>query len=102
QAISRRDQVLCITHLPQIAARADRQFAISKAVRGSRTMTTVTPLDSAMREQELARMIGGDVVTPQLLQSAQEMIVARQAKGDKKAKGESESRPPKEKKARGA
>ena len=92
QAISRRDQVLCITHLPQIAARADRQFAISKAVKGSRTVTSVEPLDPSAREQELARMIGGDAVSPQLLESAREMIQARQAKVEQKAKGESESR----------
>jgi len=92
KSLAGRDQVLCITHLPQIAARADRQFAITKAVRGSRTVTDVRPLDGPAREQELARMIGGDAVTPQLLQSAQEMIASRQAKGEQKAKGESESR----------
>jgi len=91
KALAGRDQVLCITHLPQIAARADRQFAITKAVRGSRTVTSVAALDAAQREGELARMIGGDTVTPQLLQSAQEMITARQAKGERTAKGESES-----------
>ncbi|MBA3948464.1 MAG: hypothetical protein H0X44_00785 [Acidobacteria bacterium] len=100
QGISRRDQVLCITHLPQIAARADRQFAISKAVKGARTVTSVTPLDPAAREQELARMIGGDAVTPQLLESARGMIQARQAKVEQKAKGESESRKAREKKPR--
>jgi DNA repair protein RecN (Recombination protein N) len=92
KSLAGRDQVLCITHLPQIAARADRQFAITKAVRGSRTVTDVRALDGPAREQELARMIGGDAVTPQLLQSAQEMIASRQAKGEQKAKGESESR----------
>jgi DNA repair protein RecN (Recombination protein N) len=92
KALAGRDQVLCITHLPQIAARADRQFSITKAVRGSRTVTDVRPLDGLAREQELARMIGGDAVTPQLLQSAQEMIATRQAKDEQKTKGESESR----------
>jgi len=91
QKLGETFQVLCITHLPQIAARADRQFAITKAVRGSRTVTSVAALDAAQRERELARMIGGDSVTPQLLQSAQEMITARQAKGERTAKGESES-----------
>ncbi|MEX2271306.1 MAG: DNA repair protein RecN [Vicinamibacterales bacterium] len=92
KALAGRDQVLCITHLPQIAARADRQFAITKTVRGARTVTAVTELDAEARKQELARMIGGDSVTPQLLQSAQEMIASRQAKGEQTAKGESESR----------
>ena len=106
KTLAARDQVLCITHLPQIAARADRQFAITKAVRGSRTVTSIVALDAAARQRELARMIGGDAVTPQLLQSAQEMIEARrpstpaqgapsavegQAKDEQKAKGESES-----------
>ena len=90
QEISRRDQVLCITHLPQIAARADRQFAISKAVRGSRTVTTVSALEATARRDELARMIGGDAVTPQLLQSAEEMIRTRQAKGKEKTKAKGE------------
>ncbi|MDQ3069754.1 MAG: DNA repair protein RecN [Acidobacteriota bacterium] len=99
KALAGRDQVLCITHLPQIAARADRQFAITKTVRGSRTVTDIRHLDAAAREREIARMIGGDSVTPQLLQSAQEMIAARQAKDEQKAKGESESR---RKKPRGA
>ena len=92
KSLAVRDQVLCITHLPQIAARADRQFSITKSVRGSRTVTGVTQLDAASRERELARMIGGDAITPRLLQSAQEMIATRQAKGEQKAKGESESR----------
>jgi len=92
KSLAGRDQVLCITHLPQIAARADRQFAITKAVRGSRTVTSVAALEGSSREGELARMIGGETVTPQLLQSAQEMIATRQAKGERIAKGESESR----------
>ena len=102
KALASRDQVLCITHLPQIAARADRQFAISKTIRGTRTVTRIDPLEQVARERELARMIGGDAITPQLLQSAQEMILARQAKVEEKAKGESESRRKKGKHARGA
>jgi len=60
-------------------------------VRGSRTVTSVAALEGSSREGELARMIGGETVTPQLLQSAQEMIATRQAKGERIAKGESES-----------
>ncbi len=85
KALAARDQVLCITHLPQIAARADRQFAITKAVRGSRTVTDVQALVAEARERELARMIGGDAVTPQLLQSAQEMIAARAGERERKS-----------------
>jgi DNA repair protein RecN (Recombination protein N) len=91
QAIAGRDQVLCITHLPQIAARADRQFVITKTIRGSRTVTDVSALDQSMRERELARMIGGDAVTPQLLQSAQEMIASRQA-GERRTESKSRKR----------
>lgn len=96
QGIAARDQVLCITHLPQIAARADRQFAIAKAVRGARTVTSITPLDADARRREIARMVGGEAVTPQLLESAAEMIRTRRpsavaqdkAKGKQKANGE--------------
>ena len=88
QEIAARDQVLCITHLPQIAARADRHFAITKTVRGARTVTTVAPLDADARRHEVARMVGGEAVTPQLLDSAAEMIATRQAKGKQKANGE--------------
>jgi DNA repair protein RecN (Recombination protein N) len=67
-------QVLCITHLPQIAARADAQFRIEKTVRGSRTVTSVSHLDEAGRVEELARMIGGDSVTPSVRASARELL----------------------------
>ena len=90
KSIAARDQVLCITHLPQIAARADRHFAITKTIRGSRTVTTIVALDASARERELARMIGGDSVTPQLLQSAQEMIAARA--GERQTNGERRKR----------
>ncbi len=59
QALSDRFQVLCITHLPQIAAYASSHFLISKSVRKDRTMTDVTRLAGPDREQEMARMIGG-------------------------------------------
>jgi DNA repair protein RecN (Recombination protein N) len=96
-------QVLCITHLPQIAARATTQFRIEKRVRGSRTVTTVERLDDNGRVEEIARMIGGAAVTPSVRVSAGELIAApglqerlrgvpREAKGKQKAKGESESR----------
>ncbi len=52
-------QILCITHLPQVAARANDHFQVSKAVSDGRTVTSLMVLDDAMREQELARMLGG-------------------------------------------
>ncbi len=66
-------QVLCVTHLAQIAASAGQHFLINKSVRDGRTYTEVTPLSSAQREQELARIIGG-TVTPANLQAAREML----------------------------
>ena len=93
-------QVLCITHLPQIAAYADTHFLIEKRVQQGRTQTTVRRLDKAGRVEELSRMLGGATVTPQLRASASEMLDERQilrvtpgeAKGEVNTKGESESR----------
>jgi DNA repair protein RecN (Recombination protein N) len=90
QALGRRYQVLCITHLPQIAARGSTHFRIAKHVRGGRTLTSVTRLDEPGREEEVARMIAGAAVSPQVLASARELIARRQ-KSEYKAKGESES-----------
>ena len=87
QALGRRHQVLCITHLPQIAARADVHFQTTKHVRGGRTVTLLTRLDDSGREGELARMIAGARVTPQVLSSARELLAARR-NSEIKAKGE--------------
>ena len=74
QALGEQFQVLCITHLPQIAARATTQFAIEKSVRGGRTVTRVERLDDPARVEELARMIGGTSVTEQVRASARELL----------------------------
>ncbi len=66
-------QVLCVTHLAQIAARGDHHFLISKSVRNDRTYTEVTALDTEERARELARIIGGEVTTT-TLQAAREML----------------------------
>lgn len=58
---TRRRQVLCVTHLAQIAAQADHHLLIEKAVKDTRTCTNVTALDETGRERELARIIGGEV-----------------------------------------
>ncbi len=84
-------QVLCITHLPQIAARATTQYRIEKHVRGDRTVTTVERLDDKSRVDEIARMIGGASVTASVRASAGDLIAGSEAKGKSKAKGESES-----------
>ena len=67
-------QVLCITHLAQIAALADHHLRISKHVKGDRTYTQVEPLDLEGRKEELARIIGGDQVTQLQLDMAEELI----------------------------
>ena len=76
QALGDRFQVLCITHLPQIAARGTTQFLIEKSVRGSRTVTRVARLDEAGRVEEIARMIGGASLTEQVRASARELLAS--------------------------
>lgn len=73
-SLSRRCQVLCITHLAQIASMADAHYLIRKNVAGERTATTVTRLEEEGRKEELARIIGGVRVTELTLQNAQEML----------------------------
>jgi DNA repair protein RecN (Recombination protein N) len=105
-ALGGRFQVLCITHLPQIAARASAHFRIDKTVRRDRTVTAVQRLDGEGRIEEIGRMIGGASVTESVRTSARELLSAPSgsggdrsraprlngdAKGKQKAKGESES-----------
>ena len=72
--ISRRKQVLCVTHLPQLAAMADTHFSVEKGESGGRTFTRVIQLDREARKAELARITGGSQVTPALLESAGELL----------------------------
>ena len=81
-------QVLCITHLPQIAAAGATHFAIEKEVRGSRTMTSVTRLDEGSRIEEIGRMMGGADAGEQARASAKELLAARQRPRTGEAKGE--------------
>ena len=74
QAMAKVRQVLCITHLPQIAAVADGHLLIAKTEREGRTFTEVTPLDREGRKREIARIIGGAVITEKTLASAEEML----------------------------
>ena len=74
RAVSKNKQVLCVTHLPQLAALADTHFLIEKNERDGRTFTAVTPLDFEGRKRELARIIGGATITETTLQSAAEML----------------------------
>jgi DNA repair protein RecN (Recombination protein N) len=90
QQLGDRFQVICITHLPQIASRAGTHYHIEKWVRGSRTVTGVQRLDPSSRIEEIGRMISGRSVTEPVRASAREML-GFGAKGKQKAKGESES-----------
>ncbi len=74
QAVSRERQVLCITHLPQVAAFADLQYRVEKHEEAGRTFTTLTPLEADQRVQEMARMLGGARVTERTLEHAREII----------------------------
>ena len=73
--VSRKMQVLCVTHLPQIAAMADRHLFISKSSDGAKTFTRVEALDEAARRKELARIIGGTVISESTLKTADELIL---------------------------
>jgi DNA repair protein RecN (Recombination protein N) len=92
QQLGRRHQVVCITHLPQVAARGDAHYAMTKTVRGGRTETSVRKLDRVAREQELARMIAGVEVSDQVRASAKELLDRRQAKGESEDSSKGESR----------
>ena len=74
RSVARNKQVLCVTHLPQIAAMGDTHMLIAKSERDGRTYTTVTPLDHNGRMQEVARIIGGAQITETTLKSAEEML----------------------------
>ena len=74
RSVAQHKQVLCVTHLPQLAALAQTHLLISKGERDGRTYTTVEPLDREGRKLELARIIGGTNITEITLQSAEEML----------------------------
>ncbi len=77
--VSRRKQVLCVTHLPQLAAMADTHFSVEKGERKGRTFTQVVLLSRERRKEELARITGGAQVTEALLESAGELLDAASA-----------------------
>ena len=74
RAVAAHKQVLCVTHLPQLAALANTHLLIAKSERNGRTYTSVTPLDIEGRKRELARIIGGTNITETTLKSAEEML----------------------------
>jgi DNA repair protein RecN (Recombination protein N) len=74
--IAARYQVLCVTHLPQIASFADRHLSVAKATENGRTATTIREVSGDERLQEIAQMIRGDAVTEQTLAEAADMVAA--------------------------
>jgi len=92
QRLARTFQVVCITHLPQIAAYGSNHLRIMKSIRGGRTVTEVTRVEGAEREEEIARMIGGNDLSAAVRASAREMLSsrARASTGEYNTKGESE------------
>ena len=72
--VARHKQVLCVTHLPQIAAMADAHFSVEKGEREGRTYTRVERLDRQGRADELARLMGGGMITDALRQSAEDLL----------------------------
>lgn len=72
--VSAGRQVICVTHLAQVAAYADHHLLISKKVRDGKTFTSVESLSEEERTQELARIMGGDVITPATLSAAAELL----------------------------
>ena len=72
--VARNKQVICITHLPQVAAMADKHFLIEKSVVGNKTVSSITKMDEEERINELARMLSGSTVSPAVLANAREMI----------------------------
>ncbi|APR05773.1 DNA repair protein RecN [Thauera chlorobenzoica] len=80
--LGRDRQVLCVTHLPQVAACADWQWRIAKLERGGETLSAVTPLDGPGRVDEIARMLGGVKITATTREHAAEMLGRHSPGGD--------------------
>ena len=79
RALGERRQVLCVTHLPQVAAQGHHHFRVSKAVADDRTHSQVQPLDDKARVEELARMLGGVEITREVRANARQMLSRAQA-----------------------
>lgn len=84
--VAQNRQVLCVTHLPQIAAMGDVHFSVEKGEADGRTFTAVERLDRTRRKEELARLTSGDHITPTALEGAEEMLAAAE-QCKKRAKG---------------
>lgn len=76
KTLSKNNQVICVTHLAQIAGFADHHYAVSKAEKKGRVVTDITELDQEQRAREIGRMLSGDRVTPEALKQAQQLMQA--------------------------
>ena len=74
EALSKKHQLICITHLPQIARFGDQHYYIEKQVKNGRTTTTIRPMDQEDRIKEIARMLGGEIVTRTALEHARTLM----------------------------
>jgi len=74
QQLGKKAQVICITHLPQVAAQGDHHLQITKTMAEDSTISQLIPLQGKQRIQEIARMLGGVKITPQTVAHAQEML----------------------------
>jgi len=79
RALGQRRQVVCVTHLPQVAALGHQHYQVSKSSDQTTTVTQINPLDNTQRIDEIARMLGGIKITEQTLSHAKEMIESAQA-----------------------
>jgi DNA repair protein RecN (Recombination protein N) len=77
--VGERHQVLCITHLPQVAVFADHHLRVEKLVEQGRTATCITALDKISRTEEISRMLGGSKITATTRQHATEMLASAKA-----------------------
>ena len=75
--LAKRNQVLCITHLPQVAALADVHFQVQKSGKGRRTVARIERLDASQRVEEIARMAGGETITSATRRHARELLARR-------------------------
>jgi len=92
QALGQDFQVLCITHLPQIAAAGTSHYRVAKSVRQGRTVTSIERLTEEARVDEIARMMAGAVVTDGARSAARDMVAARSGESEVGAKGERRKR----------
>jgi DNA repair protein RecN (Recombination protein N) len=79
KALSRTNQVICVTHLAQIAGFADHQYAVSKRDRKGRVTTEIEELSRDARAREIGRMLSGERITPEALRQAEQLMQAETA-----------------------